>query len=178
MKKISPPSHLEHAVYYEKYLPLVNKDDSVLDQLRENFKTIHGVLKELSKEQLQYTYAEGKWTIPDILMHLIDCERVFLYRAMRFSRNDRTPLPFFDEDEYAKQAMASKIPIKKLLTEYASTRKATISFFNNLTAAQLKRVGMASNYNMSVRACVWIICAHEIHHWNVINERYQINPAK
>ena len=105
-------------------------------------------------------------------MHLIDGERVFLYRAMRFARNDKSPLPFFDENEFAKQANATAMPIRKILKEYKTTRQATLAFFTNQSAATLKRIGMASNASMSVRACTWIICGHELHHWNIIQDRY------
>jgi hypothetical protein len=126
----------------------------------------------LSDEVLCKPYAPGKWSIKDILMHLTDGERVFLYRAMRFARNDKSPLPFFDENEFAKQVNATAMPIRKILKEYKTTRQATLAFFSNQSAAILKRTGMASNAAMSVRACAWVICGHELHHWHVIQERY------
>lgn len=172
MKNISKPNHLEHAVYYEKYIAWVTEGISVLDQLKANAKTLLATYKSLSPEQLTTPYAPGKWSLKDLLMHLVDSERVFTYRAMRFARMDKTPLPFFDENEFAKNAAADKIPIQKLLKEYQANRNASIQFFNNLTAAQLKRSGIASSYTMSVRACAWIICGHELHHGKVIGERY------
>lgn len=172
MKKIAEPTHLEHAMYYEQYVNLVSKEISVLDQLKTNSKVVSELIKSLNETQLTTPYAEAKWTIKDILLHLIDCERVFLYRAMRFARNDKSPLPFFDEDAFAKEGNANSIKTSKLIKEYLTTRAATITFFNNQSAATLKRIGIASNYNMSVRACAWIACGHELHHLNVIRERY------
>lgn len=172
MKKISKPTHNEHAVYYEKYVALVDEKISVLDQLKNNAKGIVALYLSLTEDQLLTPYAEGKWSLKDLLMHMIDCERVFLYRAMRFARKDRTPLPFFDENEFAKHAQADSIPIKKLLKEYQANRNASIQFFNNLNTTQFKQTGIASSFTMSVRACAWIICGHELHHLGVIKERY------
>ncbi len=172
MKKIAKPHYTEHAVYYEQYINKIPDDTNVLQLLKTNAKKIEIALLELSEEKLLYAYAEGKWSIKDILQHLIDCERIFVYRAMRFARNDKAPLLFFEEDEYAKQAQANKVPIKKLLKEYKTNRQATLAFFQNQTANTLKRTGIASNATMSVCACAWIICSHEIHHWNVILEKY------
>lgn len=175
MKKISKPDYLEHAVYYEKYVALVKDNASVLDQLKTNAKTITALYKSLSEEQLITPYTPGKWSLKDLLMHLIDSERVFLYRAMRFARMDKTPLPFFDENEFAKNAKANKINTAKLLKEYQASRNATIQFFDDLTVSQLKYAGIASSFTMSVRACAWIICGHEMHHLSVIRERYLKN---
>jgi uncharacterized damage-inducible protein DinB len=172
VKKISKPTLNEHAVYYEKYVDKVDNTISVLNQLKENGKQVVNLYKSLDAAQLTTPYEVGKWSLKDLLMHLIDCERVFIYRAMRFARKDRTPMPFFDEDEFAKNAKADLIPTNRLLKEYQATRNLSIQFFNNLTTAQCKQIGIASNSNMSVRACAWIICGHELHHLSVVRERY------
>lgn len=175
MKKISKPRDTEYALYYENYVGLVPVETSVLDQLKVSAKEVTALYKSLSVEQLTTPYQSGKWSLKDLLMHLIDVERVFVYRAMRFARMDRTPLPFFDENEFAKQAQADKIPLSKLLKEYNANRNLTIAFFNNLTAKQVERAGIASQYTMTVRACAWIITGHELHHRNIIAERYLKN---
>lgn len=172
MKKISKPDYLEYAVYYENYIKLVRDDLSVLDQLKSNAKTVVDLYRSLPEGHLQKSYLEGKWSMKDILMHVIDTERVFLYRAMRFARFDSVPLPYFDENEFAKQAVANQLNTRKLLKEYVACRNLSIAFFNNLNARQLKACGVASNFTMSVRACAWIICGHELHHYRVIQERY------
>lgn len=172
MKKIAIPQENEYALYYEKFITLVNQEKSVLDQLKENAKINERKLLSLSDEVLSTPYAPGKWSIKDIIMHLTDGERVFLYRAMRFARNDQSPLSFFDENEFAKQANASSMPIRKILKEYKTTRAATLAFFSNQSAAILKRKGFAGNTPTSVRACAWMICGHELHHWKVIQDRY------
>lgn len=172
MKKIAKPHYSEHALYYETYLNKVGEPPSILDEMKRNGKAISLLFKSCTEAQLQYAYAPGKWTMKDILMHLIDVERVFLYRAMRFARKDKTALPFFDENEYAAVAQANKISTAKLLKEYNATRASTLAFFNNLTVAQLKEKGVAGHTPTSVRACAWIIYAHEVHHWSVIKEKY------
>ena len=172
MKKITKPTQFEHADYYGSFIKLVNENTSVLDQLKNNAKKIELLILSLTELQLTTAYAEGKWTIKDIIQHLIDCERVFVYRAMRFARHDKTAQPFFDENEFAKAAKASSMPIKKLLKEYKTTRQSTLAFFNNQSADTCKRAGIAGNTSTTVRALAWIICGHELHHWAVLRERY------
>ncbi|HRP90670.1 MAG TPA: DinB family protein [Edaphocola sp.] len=172
MKKIKKPHFTEFALYYEQYINLISEDKSVLDQLKTSSKELVNLLKSLQEDQLLFQYAPEKWTIKDILMHMIDVERVFVYRAMCFARGDKRAIPFFDENEYAVQAEASKVNIKKLLKEYVACRNLTLSFFSNLNAQQLKRTGIASNFTMSVNACAWIILGHELHHRNIISELY------
>jgi uncharacterized damage-inducible protein DinB len=172
MKKITKPTQFEHADYYGSFIQLVGENTSVLDQLKNNAKEIESLLLSLTEAQLTTPYAEGKWCIKDIVQHLIDFERVFVYRAMRFARHDKSSQPFFDENEFAKAAKASTMPIKKLLKEYKTTRQATLSFFNNLTADTYKRAGIAGNTITTVRALAWIICGHELHHRGVMRERY------
>ncbi len=176
MKKITKPTQFEHADYYGNFIKLADQNVSVLDQLKNNAKQIETLILSLTEVQLTTPYAEGKWCIKDIVQHLIDCERVFVYRAMRFARYDKTTQPFFDENEFAKAAKAASIPIKKLLKEYKTTRQATLAFFNNLSADTCKRAGIAGNTMTTVRALAWIICGHELHHWRVVRERYLKTP--
>jgi DinB superfamily len=172
MKKITKPTQFEHADYYGSFIKFVDENTSVLDQLKNNAKELEILMLSLSEQQLTTPYADGKWCIKDIVQHLIDCERVFVYRAMRFARHDKTAQPFFDENEFAKAAKASSLPIKKLLKEYKTTRQATLAFFNNQSADTCKRAGIAGNTMTTVRALAWIICGHELHHWAVIKDRY------
>jgi uncharacterized damage-inducible protein DinB len=174
MKKVGFPDFNEYAVYYDQMLQQVPKDINVLVQLQNNSKKLIGLLKSLPEEKLHFAYQSGKWTIKDILQHITDTERVFTYRAMRFSRCDKTPMPFFDEMEFAKMANAGSITLNNLIKEYLTGRKASIAFFNNADSAKQKRTGIASNAVMSVRACAWIICAHEQHHIGVIRDRYLV----
>lgn len=123
-------------------------------------------------EKQNYRYAEGKWTPKDILLHLVDAERIFAYRALRIARNDKTALPGFEENDYVIEAKAEERSMSSLLEEYSEVRKATISLFLNFGEEVLKRLGEASNCSVSVRAIGYIILGHEKHHVDVIFERY------
>jgi uncharacterized damage-inducible protein DinB len=172
MKRIPKPLPAEYAVYYGQYIDAVPENTNILDGLKLFAKETEQRLLLLSEEQLLHRYAADKWSIKDIMLHVVDCERIFLYRALRFSRNDKMALPFFDENEFAKEANADSLPIKKILKEYKTQRAATIAFLANQSTKVLKRTGIASQAAMSVRACAWIIYAHERHHWKVIEEKY------
>ena len=120
----------------------------------------------------EFRYAEGKWTIKDIILHLIDAERIFAYRALRIARNDKTALPGFEENDYVVTANANNREYESLFTEYETVRNATISLFKTFTSEDFLRLGTASNNSISVRAIGYITLGHELHHKNVILERY------
>ena len=120
----------------------------------------------------EFRYAEGKWTIKDIILHLIDAERIFAYRALRIARNDNTALPGFEENDYVVAANANNREYESLLAEYETVRNATISLFETFSSEDLLRLGTASNNSVSVRAIGYIMLGHELHHKNVILERY------
>lgn len=172
MKNISFPSANEYALYYDTYLENVDRKVQLLPTLKHSAKEIVALYKTFPKAAQLYSYGEGKWSRKDVLNHLIDVERVFQYRAMRFARKDTTPLPFFDENEYAVQANANKKSMTKLLKEYQTTRNATIAFFDTLPSDAMQSMGIASQFQMSVRACAWIIYAHERHHLHILETRY------
>lgn len=172
MKKITFPLDNEYALYYHAFLQEIDKNAALLPSLRQSAKEIITLYKSLSDQQLLYRYNVGKWSMKDVLNHLVDVEMVFLGRAMRFARKDKTPQAFFDENEYAIQAQADKKSLIKLLKEFQSCRNLTIAFFNNLPSGLQKETGVASRYQMSVRACAWIIYAHERHHLRILQEHY------
>ena len=126
-------------------------------------------------DKFDYRYAEGKWTIKDIIQHLIDSERVFAYRAMRFARNDNTILPGFDENSYADATNAGNRSIQELLTEMALVRQCTITLFKSFTKDDLLKMGTASDNKVSVRALGFIIIGHQNHHIEIFTERYLDN---
>jgi hypothetical protein len=175
MKKIIKPQHTEHAVYYKPFIEKVRTDISVLDQLKEQQVEVLALLKNTVISRLNTPYAPDKWTVLDVVQHLIDCERVFVYRAMRFARNDRSPLPFFDENAFAFEARCNRLTPSRLAKEFKTNRQATLAFYAHLSPAVLKRDGIASQFTMSVRASVWIIAGHERHHLDVIQERYPLS---
>ena len=128
--------------------------------------------QNLSYEKWDYSYQPAKWTIKDVLLHMVDTERIFAYRALRISRNDKIPLPGFDENEYAVKANASSRTVESLIEEYISVRNATITLFQSFSDKQLLEIGIASGKEISVRAIGYIILGHEKHHLNIIKERY------
>ena len=172
MRIIEKPPPAEYAPYTIMYIGLLPDDGRVLDHLRNNLQATIDFILSLPEEKLTYRYAENKWTIKEILVHLIDDERIYAYRALRFARNDKTQLPGFDQDEYAQQSGANARDIKQILEEFATVRSATISFFNGLDEYALTRAGVASGNVMSVRAAAYHIAGHELRHLNIIKERY------
>ncbi|MEO6696248.1 MAG: DinB family protein [Ignavibacteria bacterium] len=117
-------------------------------------------------------YAAGKWTIKDILQHLIDTERIFCYRALRFARNDKTTLPGFDENYYAETASANERSVHEILKEYSSVRNSAVTLFNSFNKDALHNEGLCFDKNISVLAMGFVLAGHPIHHLNVIRERY------
>lgn len=128
--------------------------------------------KNIADDKLGLSYLPNKWTIKEVLIHVIDCERIFAYRALRIARNDKTSLPGFDENSFTKEVYASNRTLISILKEYTTVRNATISLFESFNEEQMLRVGIASDKTISVRAIGKIIMGHELHHIQVIKERY------
>ena len=129
-------------------------------------------IQDIPINKHDFSYAEGKWTIKDIIQHLIDCERIFSYRALCFARNDKTFLPGFEENDYAIEAKGRNRSLISLLTELSAIRQSTILLFKDFTNQELLRLGTASNNPMSVRAVGFIIIGHQNHHQKIFEERY------
>ena len=172
MQRIEKPAEGEYAPYTIIYIGLLPDDGLVLHHLKNNLEATRDFVLSLPAEKLAHRYAEGKWTIKEILAHVVDDERIFAYRALRFARNDKTELPGFEQDEYARYSGANEREVRDILNEFATVREATISLFNSFDAAALARLGVASGNPMSVRAIAYHIAGHELRHVNVIKERY------
>ncbi|RZN81377.1 MAG: DinB family protein [Winogradskyella sp.] len=157
--------------YYLPYINLATNPD-VISGLRQNLSTVVEFYKSIPKEKLEYVYAEGKWTVKDILLHIIDTERVFAYRAMRVARFDKTAMAGFEQDDYVEAGKATNRTIESLLNEYRVVRNATISLFESFSKESMTSIGSASGSPISTRAIGYIITGHENHHNNVIKERY------
>lgn len=168
---ISRPGAGEHAAYYAGYIGLVTGEDA-LDALRSQIADTLETLDGIPESQGGHRYAEDKWTIRETVGHMIDTERVFAYRALRFSRNDATPLPGFDQDLFVQSAPYDRVKLADLAAEFEAVRHSTICLFRNLDGAELERRGTANNAEMSVRAIAWIIAGHELHHLKLLRERY------
>jgi uncharacterized damage-inducible protein DinB len=168
---IARPQADEHAEYYGRYIAKVPEGDLIAQLQQQSAETVK-LLEGLSPEQANYAYGPGKWTVKQVVGHMIDAERVFGYRAMRFSRNDATELPGFDENSYVENANFSQRTLADLLDEFQGVRASTIHFARNLDDEALLRRGRASNTLVSVRALLYIIAGHERHHAALLRERY------
>jgi hypothetical protein len=132
MRRIEKPSEAEYAPYAIQYIGLIPDDGQVIDHLTKNFEVTRAFLRSLPEDKLLYRYAEDKWTVKEIVSHIADDERIYTYRALRFARNDKTELPGFDQDEYARYSGANQRTLDDLLDELATVRAATLSLFNAL----------------------------------------------
>lgn len=161
----------EYAPYQMNYIKLVSEQNILKGLINQKEEMIH-FYKSISVFKQEYKYAENKWTIKDLILHLIDAERIFAYRALRIVRNDVTALPGFEENDYVNSANANEREFESLLQEYGNVREATISLFESLSDADLLKLGTASNASVSVRGIGYCILGHELHHKNIIIERY------
>ncbi|NHM07468.1 DinB family protein [Flavobacterium sp. CYK-4] len=170
--KVNQLPNTEYAVHYAPYIAAVSNEYNLIEELEISVHRLIKFVQNIPMDKFDYRYAEGKWTIKDILLHLIDAERIFAYRALRFARKDKTPLPSFDENVYVDEARANTRSIQDLLTELAVVRQATLSLFKSFSEEDLLQVGTASNHPMSVRALGFVIIGHQNHHQRVFVERY------
>ena len=161
----------EYATFYKPYIEALG-DVVLLDELELSGIHFIDFIQSIPCEKHEFRYVEGKWTIKDIVQHLVDAERIFAYRALRIARNDQTPLPGFEENEYVETAFANSRTMEDLIEEFATVRQATLSLFKTFSDEQLTQMGTASEKPVSVRAIGCIILGHQKHHVNVILERY------
>ncbi|MEO5778008.1 MAG: DinB family protein [Flavobacterium sp.] len=162
----------EFAGHFATYINQVSSEYTLVEELEISVHRLIKFVQNIPLDKFDYRYAEGKWTIKDIIQHLIDAERIFAYRALRFARNDKTGLPGFDENDYVDEANAGKRSIQDLLTEMAVVRQATLSMFKSFSDEELMRIGTASSNPMSVRALGFTIIGHQNHHERIFQERY------
>jgi len=172
MKLISKPLSGEYPPYASMYIDLLPDDGLVLQHLEENLKKMQYFILSLSENKLDFRYAIDKWTIREMLVHIIDDERIYSYRALRFARNDKTELPGFEQDDYTVYSKANNRTIESILEEYESVRRSTLSLFKNLPEEAFLRSGTANNNPVTVRALIYHIAGHELHHMNIIKRNY------
>jgi uncharacterized damage-inducible protein DinB len=172
MRTIPKPQAGEYAPYAVMYIDLLPDDGRVLEHLQENLAMVHTTVDVLRKEKLITPWAEGEWTIQEILVHIIDDERIYSYRALRSARNDTTELPGFDQELFVAASDANERSLDDIFEEYAAVRAATITLFKNVKDESLTRASVANGHVMSVRAAAYHIAGHELHHLNSIREHY------
>ncbi len=161
----------ECAPFYHNYINQVPEGD-IIELLERQFeKTLH-LLEPVCEEKADHRYAPNKWSIKELIGHIIDSERVFAYRALCFARNDTNPLPGMEQDDWVKYSNLSKRTLKDFLNEFRLVRLANILLFKSFDEEISMRKGMASGFEFSVRALVYIIAGHEKHHFKVLKEKY------
>ena len=168
---IPRPASTEYVPHFARYVDLVPEGD-VLDLLRRQVDETASLVGTLSDRESEHRYAEGKWSIKEVIGHVSDTERVFVYRALCFARGETAGLPGFDENEYARHSNAGSRPMGELLAELRTVRAATLSFFSGLSEEALLLRGTANRREYSVRSVAYIIAGHERHHTGIIRERY------
>lgn len=165
------PDPSEHAPYYSTYIGRV-ADGDILETLERQMEATQAVLRDVPADRETFAYAPGKWSLREVVGHLIDVERTFALRALWFARAAGTPLPAFEQDEWAERSNAGERPLSELLAEWASVRDSNVRMFRGLSPDVAERVGVASGFDFSVRSIAWIIAGHELHHRRLIEERY------
>ena len=165
------PSTREYAPFYQPYITLVGNME-INRKLKNQLNTIDDFFVDIPEGKRDFAYAEGKWTIKQILAHLIDTERVMVYRAMRFSKNDATPLEGFDQEAYVASTNVEAATYNDLLDEFLVLRQAHLYFFKSLKEVDYKKSGIANGHNITVGALLYIIAGHTDHHIKIIKERY------
>ena len=169
---ISRPEPSEYVPYYETYISKVPAKTNLLTVLEDQRRETQQLLAGLSDAKALHRYAPGKWSIKEVVGHLMDSERVFCYRALGFARADGNPLPGFDEKAWVPAGRFDARSLKDLAGEFDAVRRATIALFAGLDADALARRGTANNNPITVRALAWIIAGHERHHIAILRERY------
>lgn len=165
------PAATEYAGWYAGYVGLV-PDGDVVTTLRDQGRTLCDTLAGVPESRGGHRYAEGKWSIREVVGHVIDAERIFAYRALRIARGDATPLASFDENAYTAAAGSDTRPLADLVDELRAVREATVRLFASLPAEAWSRTGVASDQPVSVRALAFITAGHAMHHGQVLAARY------
>ena len=157
--------------YYKSYIDKA-EELTLIDGLKQRGSQTTAFLRSIPHNKADYSYAEGKWTLKELVLHIIDAERVFAYRALRIARRDTTPLPGFEQNSYVDASGAGDRSMESIIKEFSAVRIATEMLFENFSEEDLKAIGEASGSPVSARALGFIILGHEIHHCEIIKERY------
>lgn len=165
------PKQNEYVPYYDPYIKKLVGND-IIKILTDQLERTVNLLKSIDEEKGNYAYAEGKWSIKEVLGHLIDGERIFCYRALCIARGEQQPLPGFEQDDYVKAAQFNKRTLSSLVDDYKYTREADIALFKSFDDESIGRWGTASNNKVTVRAIMFIVAGHEEHHISILKSKY------
>lgn len=165
------PSATEYLTYYSRYIELVQGNDAVF-ALKTQLRETMAFLACVSNEETLSRYAPDKWSVRQVLGHIIDTERIMAYRALCIARGDKTPLPGFEQDDFVRAANFDHVRWSSLVEEFDLIRRANIEMFSGFSDEAWTRAGTANGATVTARALAWIIAGHELHHRNVIEEKY------
>lgn len=168
------PLRFEYDSYFETYISKVTDEDPI-QLLKEHKRQFLALMDYVDEEKSLYRYAEKKWTIKEVLGHIIDTERIFAARAVHFARGEKQRLTGYDQDEYIENGHFNKRSLKSLIEEYTTLRDATVALVKTFSDQDLQRSGVADGKNFTVNAIVYIIIGHEVHHTLVLKERYGLS---
>lgn len=173
MNIIAKPKPTEYPAYFDAYIQSIKSAD-ILKELRHQVMRMQAFLSEIPEDKEDFSYAAGKWTLKEVIGHIIDTERIMAYRALRFARGDKQELPGFDELLYVRTADFNKRTLYELAHEFGSVREANIYLFKSFDEAALDRSGSADGKTISVRSLIYVIAGHTLHHQNVIKQKYLV----
>jgi len=162
----------EYGTYYKTYLDMVPSNMDLIEAYYLGETNVLSFFKSLPADKLEYSYEEHKWTVKEIFQHIIDTERIFMYRCLRIARHDRTPLSGFEQNDYIEPSKANNKSLEALLEEYKIVRQNSIVLLKSLNDTDFKFTGNASGNNLSARAAAFIVLGHELWHIKIIKERY------
>jgi hypothetical protein len=165
------PALGDYPPYAERYISLITGAD-ILDTLETHLKQTRTLFSGRSERDGNFRYAPDKWTVKEVVGHITDSERIFAYRALRIARGDQTPLGGFEQDDYVRAAQFNQRELADLVDEYADVRQASLALFCSLDDEAWLRRGVANNNPVTVHALAFIVAGHELHHRNILNERY------
>lgn len=165
------PDSDEYAPFYADYVASVPEGD-IVATLSHGAKSVPELLGGVSEAVASRSYAPGKWTLKEVVLHCSDAERIFAYRALRIGRGDTTELPGWDEKAYAPISGANDRPLRSLVAELRAVREATLTLFEGLPDDAWSRRGTANGREVTVRALAWITAGHLLHHLGIVRERY------
>jgi hypothetical protein len=171
---LSRPTSEEYPAYYSPYIALV-PDGEILDVLANDLDTMLATIATIPADRGTFRYAPEKWSVKEVLGHIIDCERIYTYRALRTARGDQTPLPGFDENAYVPASGANQRAFDDLANEFAHVRRATIAFWQSVPPDALTNRGTANGVTFSVRTLAYLTAGHARHHLQVLHDRYEIS---
>ena len=169
---MNSPNPGEYAEYYSGYVQHIPENKNIIEVLEDGRDRLQELIKNIPPGKGDYAYARGKWSVKEVLGHLMDVERVMAYRAMCIARGEKQSLPGFGQDDYVKTAGFNRRSLASLADELLHLRNSSLALFTSFTEEDGLRWGKANNYDSTARAFMYIIAGHELHHMKILKERY------